>query len=67
MTLGFAYELALALACSAALLGVLLGGELPVWSWVALVAPWLGGALHRRERALPLWLGTGLAVVWLGA
>lgn len=65
MRLGLAHELGLGVACSAALLIVLLGGELPAFSWVALGAPWLSVALRLSGRSAPAASGTLLGLASL--
>lgn len=63
MRLGLAHELGLAAACTTALLMVLLGGELPLFAWVTLAAPWLSLALQLAGKRPPASSGTlvGLA------
>lgn len=57
MTLILAYELGLMLTGLLGFLSVLLGGEMPLWSWLTLLAPlvtfWRGQA-----RPVPTWVGT---------
>lgn len=67
MRLGLAHELGLAASCTASLLIVLLGGELPAFAWVTLAAPWLSLALQLAGKQPPASSGTlvGLASVAL--
>ncbi|MBI5510150.1 MAG: DUF3488 domain-containing protein [Deltaproteobacteria bacterium] len=62
MTLGRTYELALLTTTLLGLGSVLLGGEMPWASFLALAAPLFSYA-RGRERPLPLALGTGLGAV----
>ena len=67
MRLGFAHELGLALAIATSLAVVLLGGELPLWFWIVLVAPPLSAWLKSRRQSAPRSSGTllGLAsIAW---
>lgn len=66
MTLKGGYELGLALACTSALLIVLLGGELPLFAWGAIAAVWIGGRAHLQGRSAPAWLGTAIGFAGLG-
>ncbi|MEE8409086.1 MAG: transglutaminaseTgpA domain-containing protein [Myxococcota bacterium] len=66
MTLGRAYELGLGLAATLALLLVLLGGELPRPLWLAMLAPPVSVILRARGRAVPLSIGTALAILAFG-
>ena len=67
--LGVAHELGLAGACTAALLIVLVGGELPAFAWLGLGAPWVSMALKLAGRITPAASGTllGLASLALAA
>ncbi|MEO0593802.1 MAG: hypothetical protein AAFZ38_09495, partial [Myxococcota bacterium] len=67
MTLRLGYELGFGLACTSALLIVLLGGELPSLSWIGLVAVAVAGVLHIRGRSAPAWLGTSIGLLSLAA
>ena len=68
MSLRVAHELGLALAMSAAVAVVLLGGELSAFAWLILLAPWLSLALRLRGVAAPALSGTlmGLGALALG-
>lgn len=65
MKLGLAHELGLAGACTAALLIVLLGGELPAFAWIALGAPWVSVALRVAGKSAPATSGTLLGLASL--
>ncbi|MEM6532830.1 MAG: transglutaminaseTgpA domain-containing protein [Myxococcota bacterium] len=69
MTLRYGYELGFALACTSALLIVLLGGEIPLPAWAAIASIWLAMLLRLRERTVPAWVGTfiGFASLATGA
>lgn len=67
MTLRLGYELGFGLACTSALLIVLLGGELPSLSWIGLIAVAVAGVLHIRGRSAPAWLGTSIGLLSLAA
>ncbi len=56
MSLRVAYAYGLTLAMTAAMLGVLLGGELPVIAWLALLAPLVAAYRLLRQVAPPLGL-----------
>lgn len=63
--LGVAHELGLAGACTAALLIVLVGGELPAFAWLGLGAPWVSVALKLSGRTTPAASGTLLGLASL--
>lgn len=65
MRLGLAHELGLAGACTAALLIVLLGGELPAFAWLGIGAPWISVALKLTRREVPAASGTLLGLASL--
>ncbi|MEM6731889.1 MAG: transglutaminaseTgpA domain-containing protein, partial [Myxococcota bacterium] len=65
MTLRGGYELGFALACTSALLIVLLGGELPILAWGAIAAVWFAGRAHMMGRTAPAWVGTAIGLLSL--
>ncbi len=65
MTLKGGYELGFALACTSALLIVLLGGELPFFAWLSIAAVWLGGRAHMDSKTAPAWVGTAIGFAGL--
>ncbi len=67
LTLGGAHELGLCASLTSSLLIVLLGGEFPLWVWLALGAPLLSLTLRRRRLHAPGFSGTLLAVAAVGA
>jgi hypothetical protein len=66
VSLGRAHELAVAASASVAFLLALLGGELSVFAWAVLLAPWLSLWLRERERQASALSGTVVALASLG-
>ncbi len=67
MTLGFAYMMGFVLATTTALLTVLLGAQLPVWMWIAVLMPVVSALQQARGKVAPTWVGTltgGLSVIY---
>jgi hypothetical protein len=66
MRLGLAHELGFALSMTAACVIVLLGGEVPIFAWLVVAAPWVSFFLAMKGRAAPSSSGTALATVSIG-